>query len=349
MRKIPINEVKVGMVIAADIFDQDFGADLPLIGRGVSLTENYINKMKERGLDDLLVVTPPDYRGAPGETLALLEINEDIVSEGNLDLQCDIPAGTKIAASENISIEGIVHQGCSIISAKGNIVINGGIAGGADNRVTVNAGNKVTINNLCSSPVTCCDIKALDEIVTKGDINKCSLSAKGRLFIEGQAVESNIYSHSKIRLKECGDSKHEACKLLVKPAECRKLFQELLVLDKQLAGLMKDKERLHNSIKLVRSICKNIDSLPQDKKRELAIDVKQFQETDHKITSSLQTKEQLKEEVLRTLETERILIDHIVHPHTNITIENCSLYLDKQQQAVAFCVQDMKVKTIPLR
>ncbi len=338
MRKILIDEVKAGMVIAADIFDKDFGADFPLIGRGVTLTEKFITKMKERELDEVLVVTPPDYRGAPGETLARLEVNEDIVSEGNIDLKCDIPPGVKIAASENIFIEGNVGQGCSIISAKGNIVIKGGITGDVGKRVIVNAGRNVTITNINDHPVVYADIKALEEIATKGGMSKCSLSSKGRLLIEGTAVESNIYSHTRIRMKECGDTSNvEGCKLLVKPAECRKLLQSLLVLDKQLAILKKDKERLHNSINLVRSICENIDSLPQDKKKELARDVKQFQETDNKIVSGAKTKQQLKDKIIAALEFQRIIIDHIVHPNTQITIENCSLHLDKELQSVAFC------------
>ncbi|MCB2182119.1 MAG: FapA family protein [Desulfobulbaceae bacterium] len=349
MRKISITDVETGMVIAADVFDQDFGSDLPLLGRGVTLTEKYITKMKERGLDEILIVTPPDYRGAPGETLALLEVKDDIVSEGNLELQCDIPPGTKIAASENIFIEGIVNQGCSVISAQGDIVIKGGIIGCDDHRVMINAGKRVTISNNTDSPVICADIKALEEINAKGDMDKCSLSAKGRLFVDGKTVESNIYSHTRIRLKECGNSSGTPCRLLIKPAECRELFQKLLALDKQLAQLKKDKDRLHNSINLVRSICKDIDSLPQDKKMELALDVKNFKEADNKIACGAKAKEQLKDKVVTALEAQRIFIDNVISPPTQITIENCSLCLDDPLHSVAFYVQDMKVRNTSLR
>ncbi|MBI5556156.1 MAG: DUF342 domain-containing protein [Deltaproteobacteria bacterium] len=350
MRKVSIDEIEAGMVIAADIFDPEFGGELPLIARGVTLTPTYVGKIKDRGFFELLIETPPDYRGAPGETYVLLEVGEDIVSAGNVDLQCDIPPGIKIAAEENIRVTGIVHPGCSIISAKGDIFITGAIHGSPESRVTISAGNRVEIDNGTGRPVSFADIKALDEIVAQSDMHHCSLSAKGKLTVTGKIGKSNIYSHKKIRLRECGDAAGvDPCQLLVKPAECRQLFQALLALDKQMEALQQEKKRLHNSISLVRNLCKNIESLPPDKKMQLALEVKKFQEIESNIASGLKTKEKLKENILNVLAAERIIVDRTAHPNTQITIENYSLCLDQSVGAVAFYVQDMKVKSMPLR
>jgi uncharacterized protein (DUF342 family) len=178
----------------------------------------------------------------------------------------------------------------------------------------------------------------------------CSLSAKGKLTVTGKIVKSNIYSHSKIRLLECGDAAGvEPCRLLVKPAECHQLFQTLLALDKQMESFQQEKKRLHNSISLVRNLCKDIESLPPDKKMQLAMDVKRFQEMESSIASGLKTKEDLKVNILNVLASERIIINRTAHPNTQITIENYSLFLDQPVGAATCHVQDMKVKSLPLR
>lgn len=345
MRKVFIEEAKAGMVIAADIFDSDFGGgEFPLICRGVELTTSFINKMKDRSLTELLIITPPGYRGLPGEIFTSTEITEDILFEGEVELSCDIPAGTKIVAGENIGIIGNVQPGCSITSAKGDINIKGSVVGSKESRITMNASKRVTIHNEETRPVQFADIKSIEEIVIHGDVKCCALSAKGKLLMRGKVEKTNIYSQTRISLLECGnDLTREPCQLLVKPSECRKLFQEIMILDKQLAALNKDEDKLQNTIDLVKKIGEHIDQVSQEKKARLAADINHFHKVQQKIKDGLFQKKKLHMKVIQVLDITRIIITKIVHPNTKITIENCSLMLDKSAEAVSFHVEDMKV------
>ncbi|MDH5299608.1 MAG: hypothetical protein OEV91_11370, partial [Desulfobulbaceae bacterium] len=147
MRKLTLDEVKAGMVVAADIFDQDFGGELPIIGRGVELSATFINRLKERGIQDLLIITPAGYRGAPGETLAPTEVKGNILFDGAIELACDVPPATRIEGGETVSITGNVAAGCNIISATGDIVINGSLRGEAGKHIILSAAHRITIKN----------------------------------------------------------------------------------------------------------------------------------------------------------------------------------------------------------
>lgn len=345
MLKLSIDKAKVGMVIAADIFDPDFGGDFPLVGRGVELTASYIGRMKDRCIHEIFIITPSGYRGAPGETFAPAQITEDIFFEGKVELQCDIPAGTRVVAGENIFIKGVVNKGCSITSATGDIIIKGGVSGSDGERVTLSAASCVTVTIEDTRPVRYADIKALDEIIVYGDISDCTLSTKGKLVVRGKVEKSNLYSQTRIRINECGDElTRTPCQLLVKPAECRALFQELLALDQQMVMQQKEKDKLHNTIDLIRKLGKNIDQLPVEQKMQLATDVKQFHAVDAAISAGLKEKDRLKKEMSGVFAVNRILINRQAHPNTKITIENMSLLLERPLEKVAFYVKDMKIE-----
>lgn len=350
MRKLSIDEVKLGMVIAADIFDSDFGGDFPLIGRGVELTEGIISKMKERFISEVLVITPPGYRGAPGEIFAPVEISEDIFFEGRVELGRDVPAGTRIVAGESIFISGEVQKGCSITSAKGDILVNGRVIGEQDSRVILNAAGCVTVNNQKDKPIQYADIKSINEIVIDGNVVDSSLSTKGKLIVHGKVERSNLYSQTRIRVFECGDDlSRTPSQLLVKPAECRTLFQELLTIDKQLSSQQKEKERLQNTLDLIRKLGRSVEQLPADKKMQLASDVKQFQAVDNSLNAGLKEKERIRKEISDSLAVNRILITHLAHANTKVTIENMSLVLEKTVEKAAFYVQNMKLERETLR
>ncbi|MCK5404465.1 MAG: DUF342 domain-containing protein [Desulfobulbaceae bacterium] len=349
MLKILLKNVEVGMVIAADVFDPAFGGELPLICHGVELTPKFISTLEKRNVEEILIVTPPGYRGALGEILAPEKITEDILFDGKVELACDIPPQSKITAGENVTIKGSLREGCSVTSATQVVDIEGGIKGTKDKHVTISAGTSVTIKSSDQGPIQFADIKSTGEINIEGNMEDCTIAAKGRVQIRGKAIRSNIYSQKRIRMAECGDDiTREPCHLLVKPAECKKFMQAILLLDKQIANLQKDMERLQNSIELVKKLGTNIQQLPEDKKAKIVAEVKKFKEVSSEINSGHLNKERLKKEIITSLNVDRIFVTKKVHPQVKISIETSSLILEEPLKSVAFFVKDSKVGHGPI-
>ncbi len=347
MRKIALDKVKSGMVIAADIFDHEFGGELPIIARGVELSSAFVARLKERGITDVTIVTPEGYRGAPGEVLAPTEVKEDILFDGSVELHCDVPSETKISAGETINIHGNIEPGCNITSASGEVVIVGKLQGANDKHIILSAAERVTIKNTSIEPLTAVDIRCVGDVVIDGDITDSTVAAKGRLRIEGVVTRSKIYSQTRIRVKECGDGQ-SLCQLLVKPKECKELFQELLAIDKAHAALLQEQQRLQNTIDLVKKLGKDIETLPYENKVQMAMDIKRFREIAGDITSGQSRKEIVRKNITEALGSNRIVITQQGHPQTKITIENYSRTLDAAVDKSAFFVQNMKVECSPL-
>ena len=345
MRKITLEEAQAGMVVAADVFDRDFDGDLPVIARGVELSAQFIAKLKKRGVADLIIVTPQGYRGAPGEILAPTEITENILFSGTVELVCDVPPGTRIDAGENVTIAGKIAAGCHIRSATGDIVINGTIQGDNNRHIVLSAANRITIKSTSHFPIAALDVRAMGEVVIEGDVIDSTVAAKGRLRIDGRVTRSKIYSQTRVRVTECGST--EPCQLLVKPQECRQLFQELLAIDKHRAALDLEQQRLQNTIDLVRKLGKDIERLPYQDKVQMAGDIKRFREVAEEIKSGQDRKERIKKEITEALSTNRIVVLQQALPQTRITIENYSLVLDKPVARTAFFVRNMRVEGAP--
>ncbi|HIJ90885.1 MAG: FapA family protein [Desulfobulbaceae bacterium] len=344
MRKITLDNATAGMVVAADIFGQDFDGDLPLICRGVELSDPIISKLRGRGFIELIIVTPPDYRGAPGEILAPTEVTGNILFDGAVELNCDLPPETKIEAGEDIIINGTVGPGCNVRSANGDVVITGTLAGAVDKHIVICAAKRVAITS--TTQLCGLDIRALGEVAISGDISDSTVAAKGRLRIDGSVVRSKIYSQARIMVENCGNNT-DPCHLLVKPLECGPLFQKLLGFDKQNTAFEQERQRLQNTIELVKKLGKDIERMPYENKVEIATDIKRFQEVSEEIKAGQERKEQIKKEIAEALATSRIIIRREALAKTWITIENCSLILDEPVTKTAFFVRNMRVEAAP--
>ncbi len=346
MRKVTLDEARTGMVIAADVFDPDFDGDLPIIGRGVELSATFIAKLKERGIAELIIATPQGYRGAPGEIFAPQQVTEHILFDGAVELNCDLPPDIRVEAGEDISITGQVGAGCNIRSATGDILITGGVQGAANRHIVLSAARRITIKNTVAAPLAAMDVRSMGEVAIEGDVADSTVAAKGRLRIDGRVVRSKIYSQTRIRVHECGNTS-EPCQLLVKPQECRLLFQELLAIDKQHDALLQERLRLQNTIDLIRKLGKDIERLPYDNKVQMAADIKRFRQVEEEIREGQGRKARVRKEITEALAATRIVILKQALPKTRITIENYSRLLDQPVSKVAFFVRNMRVESEP--
>ncbi len=122
-----------------------------------------------------------------------------------------------------------------------------------------------------------------------------------------------------------------------------------MALDKELVTLKKDQERRQNTIDLVQKLGKNIDQVAQEKRAELAADVKKFQEAKVEINAGLMLQDRIKEKILSALSSYRVFITRTAHPNTVVTIENISITLQELAQSVAFYVHERKIAQDPIQ
>lgn len=344
MKKVPIEVITSGETLAADVFDPDISGEFPLLSRGITLTTEYIESLKKRGITDVLILTPPGYRGKPGETLVPNTIDGDIFFDGMMELDIDIPPQTKIEAGETITINGNIAAGCFITSANGAIRIKGSVQGAKEQRVKINAAQNITIETETKKPVVNADLKTVGEIHVAGSLNQSTASAKGRIIVNGKISGSQLYTQTRMSLQECGDEcTHPPSILLVKPHECRQLIQQLLKKDEEIRALLTENEKLQNIIDLIKKLGKSIDDLPQDKRAGLAAGVKRFHDAKIDIANAQKAKQELKNAMEAFLGAKRIIIKGTAFPNTKITIENSSLLLQEKMQSIAFFVQNYKV------
>ena len=248
MKLIRVNDLKPGMIVADNVYESKGGA-IPLISRGVVLSNDYINRLVSRGIMTLYIEMPENYKGAQGETLEIKTVNKDINFDGKLQINGDVPENIKIEANESIVIKGNVNKNCIISSKTGAVKIDGQVTGAAEELVRITSSQKVYLTSAAYA-----DIKTNSDVKVSGDIYDALVNARGEIAIDGKALRAELYSQSKIIVGECGNDLEEPVTLIVRPFECRGLFNELLKIDSRVMELIKEKERLQNVIDLIRRL-----------------------------------------------------------------------------------------------
>lgn len=337
MKLMRVNDLKPGMIVADNVYESKGGA-IPLISRGVVLSNDYINRLVSRGIMTLYIEMPDHYKGVQGETLELKAVNKDINFEGKLQVNGDVPENIKIEAGESIVIKGSVNKNCIISSKTGAVKIDGHVTGAAEGLVRITSSQKVHLMSAAFA-----EIKTNSDVKVSGDVYDALVTARGEIAIEGKACRSELYSQSKIIAGECGSGSEEPVALIVRPFECRGLFNELLKIDSGTMELLKEKERLQNIVDLIRKLGKGIEQLPQDKKLEMASGVKRFKAIEGELSTLQSRKVEIKNELEGHLGMKRVIVFGNVFPGVRVTIENSRLEIVKQDQRLAFYMKDFKV------
>ncbi len=347
MKKIRVGDLQEGMVIAADVFEAGTAVNIPFVRKGVVLNENYISRIKSRGIGYVLIETPQGYRGAPGEILTLDSVLEDIYFDGKVQINGSVSPNMKIEAGERVIIEGDVAEGCIFTSSKGGIMIRGSICGTREDPVRITSAQNIMVQNPSGCSVSFADIRSDGEVSISGSVSDSSISAKSEINVAGTVLRSQLYSQTRIKIRECGDEHMEPSVLMARPFESRELSQEILKIDSRQLEILKEKEKLRNIIDLIKKLGKDIEQLPPAKKIELATGVKRFREIEGEL-SALQSR---KTEVLKGMEQllalKRIMVLGNIFPRTKVTIENCSVEIGTKALGVAFHIKDFKVVSTP--
>ncbi len=343
MRRVRVNELKQGMIIADDIFDTDAGISFPIVCRGVVLNRDLIGRLQNRHSGWVYVALPEECQGSADETIDVSRVSRDIGIGGSMSILCDIPGNRKIEAGRDITVYGSVESGCRITSRNGSISLRGTVKGSALNLVTIVAHRNIT----ATKDVIGADIKASGRVTVKGHIVDSSIVAGGDINAESSVVRSQLYSESKIMAGECGNEQREQCLLIIKSSECIVPFRDLLKTETQILKLREELNSLQEVAALIDRIGRRIEQVPQEKKAECAQKVNQYRETQKQLELALSRKTELKNDIVRRMMERRVFILGTVHPNVRITIENCTYCFNREGQSLAFFVKDDKMSASP--
>lgn len=327
------------MIIADDVFDMNSGVSIPIIRRGVVLSRDLIRSLLNHQVGWVYVERPENYTGTAGETIELKHITKDISFEGRVSILCDIPRNIKIEAGESITVRGNVESGCFLTSKRGAVSLMGSVKGDAQDMVKITSQQHIT----AAMDIRGADMKASGEVTIKGEVIDSSIMAHGDIACESSVVRSQLYTQSKIKIRECGDPQNGPCLLVVKPNECLAYSQDLLKNDALILDLQKEMGVLQNIIDLIRKIGRGIEDLPPEKKMEMAQGVKRYKEVEKELASALAKKAELKNELAYLMMVKRIFVSDVIHPSVKVSIENCMYIITKIEHSLAFYVKDGKM------
>jgi uncharacterized protein (DUF342 family) len=333
MLRIKTQELTEGMVVASDVYMT--GVRFPLARRGLILSAEHINKLKNHGVAFVYIEQTENYKGLPGQTLTLSSIDSDIGFNGRVEVKGNVPANTSIDAGESVVIEGDVGDGCRIFSRSGAIVIRGFVYGTGENPLHLQAKQNISVGNVANATV-----KTEGEFTTEGDIIDTVVNAKGEVKVSGRVIRSQINTNMRMILGECGNKECEPCALSVSPLEFQETMQELLKTDSVIAGLSKEKAQLQNIIDLIKKLGSNVENLPQDKKVELAKGVKRFKDITAEISVLSAKKVDLGEKLKEIMGIRRIIINREIYPNVKVQMGNKIFAVTAKEQRVAFCVRE---------
>lgn len=332
MLRVRSTDLQEGMIVADDIYLS--GIDIPLVRRGVSLSQSYIDKVAEHGVPFIHIILPNDYRGKPGETVILHKLKDDLVFEGKVQIEGGISEDIKITAGESVVINGDVSPGCIISSATGGAIIKGAIKGSKDKRCKVEVKQKVSMESSAHA-----EIKTEGDVIITHDSFDSTITSKGEISAGGRIVGSQLISMARIKVGECG----EKAVLIVKPYECRQILQDLLKLDVASENLKIERNRLVNELYLIKKLGKAIEELQEDQRKKMTEAVARLKAIEAELTSLPQKKEDMTKEMEPHLQMKRILINGDIHPNTKIMIDNYTTVITEKSFKLAFYIKDKKV------
>lgn len=339
MRRVRVNELKQGMIIAEDIFDTDAGISFPIMCQGVVLNGDLIRRLQNRHSGWVYVALPEECHGSADETMDVSRISRDISVGGSIFILCDIPENRKIEAGMDIIVSGSVERGCRITSRNGSISFRGTVKGSTLNPVMIVSHRNIT----AAKDVIGADIKASGKVTMEGPVADSSIVASGDIDAESSVVRSQLYSESKIMVGECGNEQREQCLLIIKSSECIVPFRDLLKTYTQILKLQEEMNSLQEVAGLIDRIGRPIGQVSEEKKAECAQKVKQYKEAEKELALVLSRKTELKNDIARRMMKRRVFIPGTVHPNVRITIENCTYCFTKEGQSLAFFVKDDKI------
>ncbi|MGF7144744.1 hypothetical protein HNQ56_003176 [Anaerotaenia torta] len=262
----------------------------------------------------------------------------DIDYEGNVIVKGNVITGFSIRAKGNVEVNGVVEG--AYIEAGGQIVLKRGMQG-------MNKGVLRANGNIITKFIENAEVVAGGYVSTESILHS-KVSAKGDVMVGGKrgfVTGGEIRSATMISVKTAGSQMGTSTLLEVGIEP--KILEEFRLLEKKIASMMADKERLAQALVMFRKRISSGAQLTEDKREYLK------QVTQNNILLEMQIKEARKryEDLKIDVDSNTsgvIKISDIVYPGTKIVIANVMYFIREETHHSKFVRDRADIKVIPL-
>ena len=262
----------------------------------------------------------------------------DIVYEGNVVVKGNVITGFSVRAKGDVEVNGVVEG--AYIEAGGQIVLKRGMQG-------MNKGILKANGNIITKFLENAEVIAGGYVSTESILH-CKVSAKGDIVVGGKrgfVTGGEIRSGSMISVKTAGS--HMGTMTLLEVGIDPKIVEEFRDLEKKIATMTSDKEKLAQALVMFRKKLTMGVQITNEKKEYLK------QITQNNIMLEAQIREARKRYDDLRIEMENnssgvIKVSDIVYPGTKLVISNVIHFIREETHHSKFIRDRADIKVLPL-
>jgi uncharacterized protein (DUF342 family) len=262
----------------------------------------------------------------------------DIEYEGNVVIKGNVLTGFSVKAKGDVEVNGVVEG--ARIEAGGQIVLKRGMQG-------MNRGILIASGNIITKFIENAEVIAGGYITTES-IMHSKVSAKGDIIVGGRrgfVTGGEIRSGSLISVKTAGSQMGTTT--LLEVGIDPKIVEEFRELEKKLALMISDKEKLAQSLALFRKKLSAGGPITEEKKDFLLKVTKSNIMLETQISETRKRYDDLKID-METITNGMIKVGDSIYPGTKLVISNVIYFVREQIQHSKFIRDRADIKVLPL-
>lgn len=262
----------------------------------------------------------------------------DVVYEGNVVVKGNVITGFSIRAKGDIEVYGVVEG--AYIDAGGQIILRRGMQG-------MNKGILKATGNIITKFIENAEVISGGYITTESILHS-RVSAKGDIIVGGRrgfVTGGEIRSGTMISVKTAGS--HMGTNTLLEVGIDPRILEEFRELEKKIANLQADKDKITQTVALIRKRLQAGGAIPFDKMETL----KQMTQSNITLDTQLQEARKRYDELRIDMEGNAagmIRVQDTVYPGTKIVISNVIYFVREEIQHSKFIRDRADIKINPL-
>lgn len=259
----------------------------------------------------------------------MTKIPQSIKHDGALLIRGNAEDGSFIEATDDIQVDGDILNS-RVRSINGSVIVSGGIKGPT---AVVQAGKDIEASLAHRSTV-----KASRDVRLKKMSVDAQVSARQSVTVEreeGLIEGGDVLAGTEIVANTIGNRNKAATSVRLVNFRQSDQYSALRSIESDLAGLAGDLESLEKVIRVIRLLGDRVVQLPQEKKQELAVRIKKYNELKEKSGRLEAEKKKLSEMAAGGSELDRSIIARkTLHEGVKASIDNAVLNVQKDYQNV---------------
>jgi len=355
--KVPVNNLKEGMVIAKDIFlptpiykegkvigyEHDVEKEFQsLIAAGYVLDKKLIELCKNHL--EYVEIQTRSILVSFDETVINSVVIKDIKINGRLRINAKISPNISIIASNKIIIESNIPQGCTIESETAEIVVKGDLIGTQKSPIRLKAFHSVTALSAAFTEISSGGI-----VMITNDVINSVIIAKGTITVHGSVINSKLQTQESIKINNCGSvNKKGLSHLIIKTDSYAALNDKFATEVVKTPILIKDINQQAIEISKLKSQMKELlnqgQKASRDKKKllleQLVTSEKELKEAKYDLRLQRSKLVDISCQLIDQLLQNKIIISGALYPSASISIETFTIQINNILEKVIFYIHD---------